>query len=377
MQLTHRERFVRTFAGKEVDRAPFMNLFDIWPSSLKRWKGEGLAAHATQETVWKLMGFDGGRGLRLPINGFIWPEYEVREVERNAERILARSRWGALELSQPDSEVMAIAVRGPVQDRASWAEVKERLNPKTPGRFPDDWAATILRTKANEEPVYAGDLPIGFFGALRELFGFETLAVLFYDDPDLIHEVLDTLCDLWIDIYTRALRDVRIDWFMIWEDMCYKGGPLISPALVREFMLPRYKRLTDAVREQGCPHVLVDSDGDERLLVPLWLEGGVNIVFPWERQFGLDLLEVRRRYPTMGIMGGVNKAALSQGREAIDRELEKLPPLLEAGYFVPGLDHGVAPDTSWDDYRYFHERLRGLVEMHPLRPAASSYALSK
>ena len=191
---------------------------------------------------------------------------------------------------------------------------------------------------------------------------------MFYDDPGLMHEILDTLCDLWIALYTRVQQDARIDWFFIWEDMCFKSGPLISPQLFREFLLPRYRRFTSALRDNGCRHVLVDSDGDERPLVPLWVEGGVTIVFPWETQFGLDITEVRRRHPDLGMMGGIDKTALARGREAIDGELEKVPFMLERGRYVPGLDHGVPPDVSWDDYRYFYDRLREMIWKYPPCP---------
>jgi uroporphyrinogen decarboxylase len=184
-----------------------------------------------------------------------------------------------------------------------------------------------------------------------------------------MHDILDTLCDLWIDLYTRVQQNIQLDWFFIWEDMCFKSGPLISPALFREFLLPRYQRLTSALRQNGCKHIMVDSDGDMRQLVPLWLEGGVNITFPWETQFGLDITEVRRQYPKLGIIGGVNKFALAHGREAIDKELEKVPFMLESGRYIPGLDHGVPNDVSWDDYRYFNERLRELIWKYPPNPA--------
>ena len=34
-------------------------------------------------------------------------------------------------------------------------------------------------------------------------------------------------------------RQVKADVFFVWEDMCYKNGPLILPAVFRELMLPR------------------------------------------------------------------------------------------------------------------------------------------
>jgi len=363
--LTNRERYLRLFNGESVDHTPFLDIMGFWDSSLQRWKTEGLAQDATPETVRRQVGFDGGRGFYLPVKAFIWPEFEPQVVRTDGEKVYTRNKWGALEQSIAGSELMPITIEGPVQDCQSWEQVKARLDPDTPGRLPEDWLQLCPQARQSSEPVYTGDLPIGFFGGVRELLGFERQATLFYDDPSLMEDILDTLCTLWIEVYRRVQQDIPLDWFFIWEDMCYKGGPLISPRLFRRFLLPRYARLTTSLHAGGCPHIMVDSDGDERPLVPLWLEGGVDIVFPWETQFGLDLTAVRRQYPSLGMIGGLDKYALARGREAMDRELAKLPFMLERGRYIPGLDHGVPNDVAWDDYRYFYDRLRELIWKYP------------
>jgi hypothetical protein len=364
--LTNRERYLRLFNGEDVDRAPFLDIMGYWDSSLERWKREGLAQDATRKTVHKLIGFDGGRGLKLPVKAFIWPEFEPQEVRRDGEKVFTRNNWGAIEVNITGSELMPLTIEGPVSDRKSWEQVKERLDPDTPGRLPEGWLVELFaQGQQNGEPVFSGDLPVGFFGGVRELLGFERQVMLFYDDPDLMEDILDTLCDLWIKVFTRVQQAVTLDWFFIWEDMCFKGGPLISPKLFRRFLLPRYQRLTSALRQGGCQHIMVDSDGDERPLIPLWMEGGVNIVFPLETQFGLDITAVRRQYPNLGMIGGLDKHALALGRDAMDRELAKLPFMLERGRYIPGLDHGVPNDVAWDDYCYFYDRLRELIYKYP------------
>ncbi len=87
--------------------------------------------------------------------------------------------------------------------------------------------------------------------------------------------------------------------------------------------------------------------------------------FPWETQVGLDITAVRRQYPELGMIGGLNKFALAHGREAIDKELEKVPFMLEKGRYIPGLDHGVPSDVSWDNYRYFYDNLREMIWKYP------------
>ncbi len=99
---------------------------------------------------------------------------------------------------------------------------------------------------------------------MRELLSFKRQALKFYEDPDLMDDILDTLRDLWIKVFTRIQQDVPLDWFFIWENMCYKGGSLISPRMFRRFLLPRFQRLTSALRNGRCPNIMVDSDGDEQ-----------------------------------------------------------------------------------------------------------------
>ncbi len=42
MDLTNRERYIRLFNGEPVDHAPFLDIMGFWPSTIQRWRGEGL-----------------------------------------------------------------------------------------------------------------------------------------------------------------------------------------------------------------------------------------------------------------------------------------------------------------------------------------------
>ncbi len=53
-----------------------------------------------------------------------------------------------------------------------------------------------------------------------------------------------TISDTWTSLHDPVLDEVAVEVMMIGEDMCYKNGLLISPALVWEFILPADKKLT-------------------------------------------------------------------------------------------------------------------------------------
>ena len=122
----------------------------------------------------------------------------------------------------------------------------------------------------------------GFFGPLRNLLGVENLCIAFYDNPALVERMMDQRVEAMIAITDRVLDEVEIDTFAFWEDMGFKTASLLGPKHFRKFMVPRYREVTEWVRSRGVKHVGVDSDGDVSELIPLWLEAGLDIVWPHE-----------------------------------------------------------------------------------------------
>lgn len=225
-------------------------------------------------------------------------------------------------------------------------------------------ASRTKKRRAEPVPlVIISDRWGGFFGPLRNLVGVEKLCLLFYDDPAFLEEMMDANADFIIAIMDQVLDVVSVDAFAFWEDMAYNHGPLIGPDLVRRYMLPRYRRVTDFLRGRGIPYVGVDCDGQVETLIPVWLDAGLNFAYPFEVQAGMDVLAVRRRYGReLRIIGGVDKRALAKGRAAIDAEVARLEPLIREGGYIPHTDHSCPPDISFANFCYYMERMRSTCE---------------
>jgi len=182
----------------------------------------------------------------------------------------------------------------------------------------------------------------------------ERLCTLFLDDPAFVEEMMEANADFTIAVMGQALDHTEIDVFAFWEDMAYKTAPLISPALARRYMLPRYRRVVDFLRRRGVPFVGLDSDGQIGPLMPVWLDAGLNFLYPFEVQAGMDVLAVRREYGQgLRIWGGIDKRALAAGPSAIEAELGRVAPLIEEGGYLPHTDHSCPPDISFSHYRYY------------------------
>ncbi len=214
------------------------------------------------------------------------------------------------------------------------------------------------------------NVPLGItsgslLGWLRNWAGFEGISLLVYDDPDLVEEAMEAVCRLICAVIEATPTDLDLDFAHGWEDICFNHGPMLSPALAEKWMVPRYRRITDLLKERhGIDIVVVDCDGNIDELVPLWLDAGVNCMFPLEVASGTDPYELRRRHGDRVLLkGGVDKRALIAGPEAIDAEIARLEPLVREGGYVPHVDHRVPPDVSYDNYLYYLRRKRDTFGM--------------
>ena len=59
----------------------------------------------------------------------------------------------------------------------------------------------------------------------------------------------------------------------------------------------------------------------------------------------------------MAYRGGFDKRAIAKGPEAIDKELARIKPVIDDGGFIPGCDHGIPHDISWQNFLYYTKRL--------------------
>jgi len=125
--------------------------------------------------------------------------------------------------------------------------------------------------------------------------------------------------------------------------------------------VPRYKRITDALKARGIGVNVLDCDGRIYELVPGWLRGGINCMFPIE-SLHTDPWKLREEHgEKVLLLGGVDKMALIAGKDAIDRELERLHPLVGRGGYLPCVDHRVPPDVTYENYLYYLERKKGIL----------------
>ena len=372
--MTFRENVLAILHYQKFDHFPVVS-FGYWNETLEKWAAEG---HITQEeaigyakrgdnsdadkSVMKRLGFDFNWNSCPGTANLLFPKFpvEVLEQKPDGSRII-RDRQGLIVLDKPGTVSIPAEIGTSLTDREAWESLylpKLQWNEKRVNKE----FFTSLPTPENRE------IPIGFhcgslIGEIRNLLGVEQLSYLYVDDEDLFAEIIDTVADLSYRCAETVLKTgVKFDYAHFWEDICFKNGPLVTPSVFEEYIGPHYKHITGLLKEYGIDIVSVDCDGWIDRLVPIWLENGVNTMFPievgtwnasiapWREKYGKELRGV----------GGMNKTVFAKDYKAIDAEIERLKPLIELGGYIPCPDHRIAPDAKFENVQYYCDKMHNL-----------------
>jgi len=297
------------------------------------------------------------------------PEYpeEVLEVRGDHELVRDHAGRSVLYFKGRRNGFMPEYVEHPVKDMLTWErDVKWRLDPKSPERY--DNIAERMETEIDRERrgFVMSQCVIGGYMYLRSLISPEDLLYKFYDEPELIHDCMETWFTLADAVIAEHQKHIGFDELFLAEDICYKGGPLISPGMMREFLFPYYEQLYTNMKKRRADgarhiHLQIDTDGDARPVIPLYTELGMDYMSPFEVASGCDVVEIGRDYPELLIRGGIDKRILAAGKDAIDRELERIIPVMrERGGYIPMCDHGVPDEVAFEDYMHYRKRMTEL-----------------
>ena len=362
--MTNRERFRAAMAFEPVDR-PCHVEHGFWPETWQRWRKEGLP-EGIKCPVLSYMGdrpdlfdyFDVIRYGQVRPEQYLLRHSEGQVLEETESWVMYRDGWGRTIKSSKIGASVPQFLDYPIKTRHDYEAMREQLAPVVDARYPANFDEIAAEMKAQDEVVVCAHMD-GFFGFPRELIGAERVLFMYYDDPDLMREIIADRVEFLMTVYERAIRETTPDFAFVWEDMCYTNGPLVGPNLFREFLLPAYKKLTSWLRDMGVTSIIVDSDGDVRLLLPLWLEGGVTGCLPFEVKAGMDVVKLGEEFPTLQIIGGVDKHVLERTKADVDAEVERVvPAMMKRSGFAVSLDHHVQPEVPMENYRHFCERVR-------------------
>jgi uroporphyrinogen decarboxylase len=300
---------------------------------------------------------------KFPLN--FSPLFESKVLEEDNEYKTYIDEYGITMRVRKAGASTPLDLNFPIKDRRDFEAYKEHYSNDHLQRLPGNWKEISRELEGRDFPIRLGGHPYGFLGFPRHLIGTTQLFLMMYDDPALINDINEFFLGFVMDYWAHIIGELKPDCVLIWEDMASKTGSMISEQMFHRFMTPYYVRIIDFCKQYGIENILVDSDGYIEDLLPIWYKLGITGIFPIERQAGNDILRIRKQYPRMQLLGGVDKRVFTQnrGRSEIDDELEIIRSVLVYGGFIPHADHHVPDDACWENFRYYRQKLNELIDV--------------
>jgi uroporphyrinogen decarboxylase len=370
--MTPRERFLAVMEYQPVDRVPNYEV-GVWTQTADRWQEEGLDIY---DLHWDWFTgeerFDMDPREYIPVNFHMVPTFEEEILEENERYILKRNGIGIVTRALKEGTVRGMRasmdeyVDFPVKTREDFQALKKRFTASHASRYPPMWESLMLpRWRNREHPLILGRncATLGFYWRAREFMGTEGLSYAWYDQPALMHEMMEFIADFTMQVAAPVLDKIAPDYIFINEDLAMKTGPLLSPRTYKTFIYPHLKRMIEYFKSKGVRYVIIDSDGNTEPLLTQMMDAGVDGIWPLERASDdTDPAFLRQKYgKSLRLWGAVDKRELAKDKAAIDAHLRTFIPLIEEGGFIPTVDHLVSPDVSYENFLYYMARKQDLL----------------
>ena len=347
----NREEYMAHMTFEDIGKEMFTELFGLLVGLDEEWKAQKATAAELDLSAfgWDSVLYAGTNchtGAITSISPYV--------LEDNAAYTLSVDYMGRQQKLIKASATLPLPLSYPVKDFDDWQKIKHwyAFDEK---RIDEE---QLKKAKALQDKGYliVAWMP-GGFDEPRQLMGEENLCLAYYEQPELIHDMLSAMADMNMKVLERIFDYVVVDNLSVHEDMAGKSGPLVGPVQIKEFIAPYYLKIWKECSLQGAKLFSQDSDGNMNDVIEAFLDAGINIMYPFEPAAGMDMVQAREKYGRrLAYKGGLDKFALRGSKEDIKRELDyKICDKMLGGGTVFALDHRIPNGVPLGNYRYYSE----------------------
>ena len=368
--MNNRERAMNILHFKPADRMPAVH-FGYWRELLYEWAEQGKISHALAK-AWhdssdadrdldQLIGWDFNWATTVGCRNGLMPPFEHKVLEifpdgtqrvQTANGVIERIKPGIVSIPSEDDYLL--------KDRDAFETLFKPRMQYAPERINFEYYKHFNETRPTDRPV---GLSVGsLLGRIRDMTTLAGMSYLLYDeDEELFADIVNTYAEMQYQCVKAILETgAKFDFAHYWEDICYKSGPLISPAVFEELCAPHYRKRNELLHSYGIDIISLDCDGVVGKLLPTWVGTGVNTMFPIEIGGWGDQFEAAREKYGRDVLGvgGMDKTAFRKDRAAVDAELARMQKLADLGGFIPCPDHRLMPGSDFELVCYYAEKVK-------------------
>jgi uroporphyrinogen decarboxylase len=207
---------------------------------------------------------------------------------------------------------------------------------------------------------------IGIFEDLRCLLGFEQMALKSIEDPELVTGILDKLTEINVATIEKCAAYKGVGAICYADDLAFNNGTMMSPIWIRENLMPRYRRMSDAAHRHGKPFLFHSCGRIDAIMEDLIETAGIDGRHSFQDNVE-PVEEVYRKYGNrISIIGGVDVDLLARGTEeqVRRRTREILEACAPGGGYVMGSGNSITNFCKIENYFAMLDETRKWNEEH-------------
>jgi hypothetical protein len=169
--------------------------------------------------------------------------------------------------------------------------------------------------------------------------------------PDLVDRYLDVQMN-------RALKNIPVlaavgsKFVFGGGDCAGNRGLLYSPAVFKNQIVPRLRRISDKCKEYGIFHSFGSDGYFWDVADSLYIDSGIDAHYEADCICGMDIRSIRSKYPNITVLGGISSATLETGTEDEVRAqtMEAINAAKELGGAIVGCSNLITPATPMKNF---------------------------
>lgn len=289
----------------------------------------------------------------------------VKEIEKTENYVIYRGGFGStlkLDFSQPVPNFVKYAVKD-IKDLEKFEFEDPYDNRRYNNSFavPDGYNMELpFYEQLNN---YKDDFCV--FGNICEaretiwrVIGLENELTAVLDYPEELKKFAERAADFNIELGKRQLENENISGIIIYGDIGYKSGLLMSPKSWKEIYYQPLKKICSELKKYNKP-LIYHTDGNYLAVMEDLIEIGIDALHPNEAKAGIDVVKLREEYKNkIAFLGNIDASkTLCGSRDDIRKELLYKLKAANGGGYIPGGDD-IPSSVTPENYDYYINLLK-------------------
>lgn len=325
------ERFMKTVAREEVDRpACWLGMPDIkaQPALMEEFQADNM------------------HNLKLSIGDDVYT-IEVPYQSETASAIYAAFDW--YQDGNVDAEERTLTAPGFFHDSEDVEDVDTFPWPD-PAKYIDLEECERRFAMAPKDKVILGMMWSAHFQDTCAAFGMETALMNMIAEPELYEAVDAKVMEFYLkanEIFYKAAKG-RMHAVLIGNDMGSQRGLMLSPDMVRRFIIPGCRKLVEQAHDYGLK-VIYHSCGSIADVIPDLIDAGVDVIHPIQAlAAGMEPRGLKEKFgDKVSFCGGVDTQDLLVNGSADDvaKKVRELREIFPTGLIISPSHEAIMPDV--------------------------------